>query len=120
PTFVCCEPQIALPLPSTPVGRKPPSNQPHVRCLALSRSPTFWPDIVTVPLAQSSSAVDGSGSPITVPFSTPLAATVAPCVWPLTRSSAPTVEGPKFVPNELSLSAKCWARFQRPVTVLPS
>ena len=37
-----------------------------------------------------------------------------------TRLIAPTVDGPKFVPNELSLIAKFWARFHSPVTVLPS
>src|SRR6185312_678113 len=116
----CVAPQTALPA-LVAVGRKPPSNQPHVMLLALSRSPTFLPDIVTPPLPQSSSEAAGSGSPITVPFSTPLATGgVAPCVWPLMRLIAPTVEGPKFVLNELSLSAKCCARFQMPATVLPS
>ena len=58
---------------------------------------------------------------MTVLFSTPLdVGTSVPWVWPLIRLIAPTVDGPKFVPNELSLIAKFCARFHRPVTVLPS
>ena len=32
-----------------------------------------------------------------------------PCVWPEIRLSAPGVDGPKVVPYELSLMAKCCA-----------
>lgn len=105
------------------MGRKPPSNHPQLTFFAFIRSPTLVPDIVApaLPLAQSSSASGGSGSPITVPFSMPLPVVgVEPCVWPLMRLIAPTVEGPKFVLKLLSLSAKLCARFHMPVTVLPS
>ena len=82
---------------------------------ALSSSPTLLPDIVTnVFLGGSQSSSAGRASPITVPkpvfasiaFTLPAAeplTTVAPQVCPATRFSAPGVDGPKVVPNELSL-----------------
>ena len=42
--FVWVEPQTGRPL-TVEVGAKPPWNQPQLTWLALSRSPTFWPDI---------------------------------------------------------------------------
>src|SRR5215469_5676885 len=98
------------------VALNPPSNQPQVIPLRLSRSPTFLPVICTVPLPvtvppasapQSSKA--GSGSPVTVtgvklatfPPAKVLARRPLP-VWPETRFKAPTVDGPKLVPKELS------------------
>src|SRR4051812_45794761 len=105
------------------VAAKPPSNQPQVTPFRFNRSPTLRPSISTVPLPfavppasapQSSSA--GSGSPVTVtglnPETLPPANEVArrPLpVWPETRLIAPTVEGPKFVSNELSFMEKRWA-----------
>ena len=62
------------------------------------------------PFEQSSSA--GSGSEIIVPCTTIVSSStvsVAPCVLPEIRLIAPGVEGPKLVPKELSLSAKCCA-----------
>src|SRR5438270_11495016 len=91
----------AVPL-TTDDGLKPPWNQPQVMFCLSSRSPMFVPDIcalAAVAIVQSSRAAGGRGSPITVPLSTlPGVSGVAPCVWPLIRLSAPTVDGPKFVP----------------------
>ena len=86
--------------------------------LAFSRSPTFRPDgISSVPCPvlvppgsapQSSSA--GSESPVIVtgglvvaivPFEKVSAMTALP-VWPETRLTAPTVDGPNMLPWELS------------------
>ena len=81
----------------------------------------FLPDICDAARRSRSRRASGCGSPMIVSFSTPLpVGTSVPCVWPETRLIAPTVDGPKFVPKELSLSAKFWARFHSPVTVLPS
>ncbi len=52
----------------------------------------------------------GCGSPMTVPFAVTAGLVRAkPCVWPETRFSAPGVDGPKVVENELSLIAKACA-----------
>src|ERR1700716_3394604 len=109
--FWWLDPHTAFPF-FTPVGLKPPWNQPQVMFLAFSRSPTFLllGDIATVGLPEQSSNA-GSGSPITVPFDvlSGMAGGVAPWVCPLTRLSAPGVEGPNVVLNELSLIEKCCA-----------
>src|SRR5216684_2327950 len=114
------------------VGAKPPWNQPQLMRLALRRSPTLGPAILicTRDLGLEQSSSSGCGSPITVPcgsppatkvlpemlalvgVGTPFTGTVAwtmPCVCPAMRLSAPTVDGPKFEPNELSFKAKRWA-----------
>src|SRR5262245_44999170 len=105
----CAVSQTALPPLSAAAleGLKPPWNQPQVTLRLLSRSPMFLPDIVMPPaLAQSS--LNGCGSPIIVLFSTEPAmfGMSEPCVWPEIRLIAPTVDGPKLVPNELSLIEK--------------
>src|SRR6516162_439200 len=87
---------------TTEDGLKPPWNQPHVMFCLFSRSPTLVPDIAAfgaLATVQSSLAASGRGSPITVPFETTpaMSGVVAPCVCPLIRFNAPTVEGPKFV-----------------------
>src|SRR3974390_703933 len=83
------------------LGRNPPWNQPHVTFLALRRSPTFFPDMVTSVFAvrvQSSRAAEGRASPINEPESTtPLGlpeVIVAPAVWPEIRLMTPGAEGP--------------------------
>ncbi len=50
----------------------------------------------------------GCGSPITLPVAAGTAppSAVNPCVWPEIRLSAPGVDGPNIVLNELSLIAK--------------
>src|SRR5437660_10074993 len=104
-------------------------NQPQVRLPAFSRSPTLRPPICAVPRVSHLSK-KGCGSPNTVPV--PWGATtpgllavekpggqagelktlacrlpqVAPKVLPLTRLSAPGVDGPEPLLNELSLIAK--------------
>src|SRR5437016_14431151 len=125
----CADAQTGAPVAVREVGLKPPWNQPQVTFPALSRSPTFWPPIETlflVGLAQASNR--GSGSLITVsepcfcagpdgagqPVHAALPAgksppQVAPKVLPATTSKAPGVDGPKPVPYELSLIAKCCA-----------
>src|SRR5579885_567185 len=113
PEILLCEvAQVAFPFTSTELGLNPPWNQPHVIPFAFSRSPTFCPLMVIkvlVGMVQSSSATDGLGSPITEPAETFPAGfpevTVAPCVCPAMRFKTPGVEGPKVVPNELSLIA---------------
>ena len=52
----------------------------------------------------------GCGSPIIVVFvvtamPNDVASGEKPCVWPAIRLTAPTLDGPKFVSNELSLIA---------------
>src|ERR1700754_261405 len=102
---MCVEPQTALPS-TVLVGLKPPWNQPQVTLFLFRRSPTLPPwllvrgVITALPLAQSSLvAFDGSGSPMTVPFSMllPSEVGVTPCVLPAIRLMAPTVEGPNCV-----------------------
>src|SRR5271165_5779444 len=92
----------------------PPSNQPHVNPLALSKSPTFLPVIAKVGAPEAISPV-GSASDISVPTppgpgATSITVSViagdAPCVCPEIRFSAPGVEGPVTVPYELSLIEK--------------
>src|SRR6516164_298793 len=111
--LACDAPHTADPPAVVDVGAKPPWNQPHVTFCLLSRSPMFVPEteaLAALAIVQSSFAAGGRGSPMTVPLLTfPGLSGVAPCVWPLMRSSAPTVDGPKFVPYELSLIAKCCA-----------
>src|SRR2546421_12590788 len=87
---------------------KPPVNQPQVTPLSFSRLPTLRPDIATLSRVVHTSPL-GCGSPVTVPSVTSVLGPEAPWVWPDTRLSAPTVEGPKLVPYELSLIAKRWA-----------
>src|SRR5438105_15758402 len=95
--------------------------------LAFSKSPTFLPDTVIwftlwnfgFDATQSSS--NGRGSPITAPVVAALAMlpdalarlpfgrfgdSVAGKVFPATRLSAPGVDGPNVVPQELSFIAK--------------
>src|ERR1700674_571361 len=100
------------------MGAKPPWNQPHEMPLALSRSPTFVPEIVImlVPcnfgLVRTQSSSPGRGSPMTEPVvfapamlplalaGTPFgrfAPRVAPKVFPEMRFTAPGVEGPNVV-----------------------
>src|SRR5690349_18306552 len=103
----------AVPSDFTELGLKPPWNHPHVTFFAFNRSPMFLPDIEMYVLGgarvQSSSDGSGRGSPITEPDETLPAAlpavTVAPCVCPAIRFSAPGVDGPNTVPKELSLMA---------------
>src|SRR5258707_8108827 len=109
----------------------PPWNQPQVRPFAFSRSPTFWPPISAVDWVVSQLSNQGRSSPKTVPG--PCGATtpgwfavensvahfgalivdeppqMAPNVLPLTRFSAPGLDGPYPVLNELSLIEKCCA-----------
>src|ERR1700755_312380 len=119
--FWWVDPQVALTVPSTAVGLKPPWNQPHVTPRALIRSPMFLlvfcrPTVVEP--EQSSNA--GSGSAMIVPLATLLPCEVsgvswepfglgpgviAPCVSPEIRFSAPGVDGPNCVVQALSLSA---------------
>ncbi len=106
---------VALPFLSTPlVSRKPPSNQPQVTPFAFSRSPMFLSVLdtsrVDVSRVSQMSPV-GCGSPITVLLTVTavpneVVSGVKPCVWPETRLSAPTDDGPNVVSNELSLIAK--------------
>src|SRR5262249_51451518 len=108
--LLCVLPHTALPL-LVAVGRKPPWNQPQVIPLPFSRSPTFWPDIVTVSRLEQSSNV-GWGSPMTVSVVGAIALEggllvgVAPWVRPETRFRAPGVDGPKTLLKELSFIAK--------------
>src|SRR5215471_7566509 len=111
--FVCAVAHTAVP-PTTEDGRKPPWNHPQVITLALSRSPTFVPDIAAfgaVAIVQSSKSAIGRGSPMMLPFATlsGISGVVVPWVWPEIKFSAPGVEGPNVVLKELSLMAKCWA-----------
>src|SRR5215469_15467251 len=103
-----------------PLGRaNPPMNEPQVTPAAFSRSPIFWPDMVIwVRLGLEQMSPDGSGSPITAPVVAALAmfpladrllVMVPANVVPATRLRSPGVEGPKEVPKELSLIAKCCA-----------
>ena len=106
---------------STEVGLKPPWNQPQADAAGVEQ--------VTDVLARELDAVRVGAvvelglrvadDRAVLDAAEPLGTSV-PWVWPETRLIAPTVDGPKFVPNELSLIAKFWARFHRPVTVLPS
>src|SRR6266566_5594406 len=120
--LACAAPQTAKPAVLVLVGLKPPWNQPHVMLFWSSRSPTLRPwsaarllVLAWLPPEQSSNA--GSGSPNTVP--TPWAlgepATDGSVTWapvfgftamasldePEIRFSAPGVEGPNWVSNEL-------------------
>src|SRR5262245_16359550 len=102
--------QTAVP-PATEEGLKPPWNHPQEIPLALSRSPTFFPDIAAFAaeaMVQSSNSATGRGSPMIVPLATlsRMSGVVAPWVWPEIRFSAPGVEGPNVVLKELSLMAK--------------
>src|SRR5215469_1144006 len=116
-----------------PQSAKPPWNQPHVRPLAPSRSPTFRPPISAVRKPALHLSKSGRSSPNTVPgpcvvgtpgvfavekgVGHPAAGTLivlppphmAPNVLPLIRFNAPGVEGPYPVLNALSLIAKRWA-----------
>src|SRR5713101_5394661 len=104
-----------------------PWNQPQVMPLAFSRSPTFLPDTViwltfwNLGFDATQSSSNGRGSPIIAPVVIALAMLpdalaglpfgrvgnkVAGNVFPATRLSAPGVEGPNVVPQELSLIAK--------------
>src|SRR5450432_2193011 len=98
----------------------------------VSRSPTFVPDMATrVLFAVPSTGVvrqlsnAGRGSPISAPLFKPAAiapsgfpgvfpsaakgCSVAQQVLPEIKLTAPTDDGPKFVPKELSLIEKCCA-----------
>src|SRR5712692_1105843 len=98
--------------------------------LAFSKSPTFLPDTViwltpwNLGFDATQSSSRGRGSPITAPVIAALAMLpdalaglpfgrvgnkVPGNVFPATKLSAPGVDGPKVVPQELSLIAKCWA-----------
>src|SRR5215471_10277021 len=110
---------------------KPPWNQPQVMPLALSRSPTFLPPISATDWVVLQLSKNGRSSLKIVPrpcgAGTPGVLAVensaghfgalivapppqmAPKVLPLIRFSAPGVEGPYPVLNELSLIAKRWA-----------
>src|SRR5215217_145135 len=108
--FLWDEPQTGFP-PAREVGLKPPSNQPQVTPLLLSRLPTFLPLKETVgeyfPVPEEHPSYFGSRSPIRVPFETLsgilagvtpcVLARVTPCVWSETRLIAPGVECPKTV-----------------------
>ena len=106
-------PQTGVPPEVVLVGAKPPWNQPQLTPLALSRSPTFRPLILTRgvavvgaavvervgvavdgagPLASGEPTAPGSGTTCPAAFSG-----VAPPVWPETRLSAPGVDGPNSV-----------------------
>src|SRR6266403_1897030 len=95
--------------------------------LAFSRSPTFLPDSViwltpwNFGFEATQSSSNGRGSPITAPVVAALAMLpdalaglpfglvgkrVPGRVFPATKLSAPGVDGPKVVPQELSLTAK--------------
>src|SRR5271154_1929550 len=121
---------MASPFAVVPVGAKPPWNHPQVIFLVFKRSPTFLPLSVTcAELARpgvvfEQSSKPGRSSPMSAPElrppampPAPLAAfpfgfrgtRAAPLVFPEIRLTAPTADGPKFVPNELSLIAKFWA-----------
>src|SRR5262245_35424877 len=129
PTLLCVAPQTANPVgesAAVTVGLNPPWNQPHVMPLRFSRSPTFVPSMaprlkVDVWLVSAQSSHAGSGSLMTVPTPAPfgdcttkgsdvmvcvteLTATM-PCVLPEIRFTAPGVDGPNTVSNELSLIA---------------
>src|ERR1700675_324448 len=70
---------MARPFASTPVGSKPPWNQPQVMFFAFNKSPTFFPAIVTIVvvcnrgLVSTQSSFAGRGSPIIAPVVEPLA-----------------------------------------------
>src|SRR5882672_9047295 len=128
--MVVALPQAREPSGFFPVSAKPPLNQPQVTDFLLRRSPMFSPDIVTRVLfavprtgVRRQLSKPGRGSPMRapelrppaiapagLPGVVPLAAKgsmLAPPVLPEMRLTAPTLEGPKLVPKELSLMAKC-------------
>ena len=119
-TLRCVASQVALPVPSTEVGLKPPWNQPQVMLCAFSRSPTFLPRELDAARAGAVVELRLRVADDRVVLDAAAGRHVVPCVWPLTRLIAPSVDGPKLVPKELSLIAKCCARFHSAVTVLPS
>src|SRR5271156_5374170 len=92
---------------------KPPSKKPQVILAAFNRSPMVLPDMLKFALVEEQTSPVGSASPISVipplPSATVAEATfrglMTPLVWPEMRLTAPTVEGPKLVPKEWSLSA---------------
>ena len=84
------------------VGLNPPWKNPQLMFLALSRSPTLRPVIITLSRVVQSSK-NGCGSLMTAPAmeSAPngveRSAGIAPPVWPAIRFSAPGDEGPNVV-----------------------
>src|SRR2546425_10654998 len=111
-------------------GREAALEPAPADALAFSSSPTFLPDTViwltfwNLGFDATQSSSNGRGSPITAPVVAALATLpsalaglpfglvgnkVPGKVFPETKLSAPGVDGPKVVPQELSLIAKCCA-----------
>src|SRR5260370_11191658 len=92
---------------------KPPWNQPQVTPFAFSRSPMFllWGSTDVELSRVSHLSPVGCGSPMTVPLAagTALPSAENPWVCPEMRLSAPGLDGPNVVLNELSFIAKLCA-----------
>src|ERR1700683_4470082 len=109
--LLCVVAQTAVPL-LTELGRNPPWKQPQLMFLALSKSPTFFPVMVTnvlLVMVQSSSARDGRASPISdPPATTPVGLPEVhgrALVSPEIRCRTPGADGPNVGPKKLSLMA---------------
>ena len=76
-----------------------------------SKSPMFVPVKWMLTGSSGQSSYVGSTFPICVPSTIAELGwfRISPWLLPLIRLTAPTCEGPKVVPNELSLIEKCWA-----------
>src|SRR5580658_5796756 len=105
--------QLVVPFELVIVRSKPPSKKPQETPLSFSRSPMFLPAKFPrlVELEQTSPVGSASLTNVMPPFpslitedSAPLIV-CTPLVCPEIRLMAPSVEGPKLVPYELSLIA---------------
>src|ERR1700733_5332995 len=90
--------QPVVPLLLVTLRLKPPEKNPQLTPAAFSRSPIFFPPMLTFALADEHTSLAGSSSPISVyplcpsatpPDAAPAVYVATPFVWPATRFSAP-------------------------------